>query len=128
MDGRLQARQCIAISKVISGGSEQRLILTTESKVRTRAQSRGNISESFFPAGGGKTRDKGRRTAAASIAFFRPRIRRPTDGAQKKFDADDGTGREREVLLYFRFFFLSSVPANERKVDADGMGPLKTKV
>ena len=60
MDGRWKApRQCIAISKVISGGSEQRLILTTESKVRSG--SRENISESFFPAAGEKvgTKDGG---------------------------------------------------------------------
>ena len=107
MDGRLQARQCIAISRVISGGSEQRLILTTESKVRTRAQSRGSISESFFPAAGEKvgTKDVGRR---------RPQLLF-SDHEYGDLQTERKKVGRREVLLYFRFFFLSSVPRMSKK-------------
>ena len=108
------SRQCIAISKVISGGSERRLILTTESKVRSRSGSGENISESFFPAAGEKvgTKDGGLN------CFFSDHEYGDLQTERKK------VGR-REVLLYFRFFFLSSVPGMSKKwMD----GAPKTKV
>ena len=115
------SRQCIAISKVISGGSEQRLILTTESKVRSGSGE--NISESFFPAAGEKvgTKDAGRRRP--QLLFFDHEYG-DLQTERKKVGRRRRNG-EREVLLYFRFFFLSSIPRMSKKW-TDG-GPLKQK-
>ena len=114
------SRQCIAISKVISGGSEQGLILTTESKVRSRSGSGENISESFFPAAGEKvgTKDGGLNCFFSDHEYGDLQTERKKVGRRRR-------NGEREVLLYFRFFFLSSIPRMSKKW-TDG-GPLKQK-
>ena len=115
------SRQCITISKVISGGSEQRLILTTESKVRTRAQSRGNISESFFPAGGGKSRDKGRRPQL----LFSDHEYGDLQTERKKVGRRRRNGERERGLALLSLLFPLIRPTNEQKLD--GWGPLKQK-
>ena len=122
MDGRWKApRQCIAISKVISGGSEQRLILTTESKVRSG--SRENISESFFPAAGEKvgTKDGGLN------CFFSDHEYGDLQTERKKTSTQTTERKERERgLALLSLLFPLIRPPNEQKVD--GWEPLKTKV
>ena len=94
------SRQCIAISKVISGGSEQGLILTTASKVRSRSGSGENISESFFPAAGEKvgTKDGGLNCFFSDHEYGDLQTER-----KKRFDADDGTERERSCFTFASF-------------------------
>ena len=115
------SRQCIAISKVISGGSEQGLILTTESKVRSRSGSGENISESFSPAAGEKvgTKDGG-------LNCFFPTTNTATYRRSAKKGSTQTTERRERGLALLSLLFPLIRPPNEQKVD--GWEPLKTKV